>query len=102
MLEDKDEEIKRTRREASEEVRTLEEAWRIEPADLSLDAFVAAGGEGRVYSGRWRGHIKCAIKMMLRDANRKEEWGFSNAEVKAMQRLRGSRLVVFPSPVYFR
>ena len=32
---------------------------------------------------------------MLRDPKREEDWGFSNAEVKAMQRLRGSRLLHF-------
>ena len=78
-----------------QEVRTLQEAWRIAPADLHLEAFVAAGGEGRVYRGRWRRTIEVAIKLMRRDPNREEDWGFSNAEVKAMQRLRGSRLLHF-------
>ena len=77
------------------EVEVLQEAWRIETSDLSLDAFVARGGEGFVYRGRWRGQFDVAVKLIERDSERPNEWGFSNAEVKAMQRLRGSRLVHF-------
>ena len=86
LLEGKEQEIERTRAEHTQEVRTLQEAWRIEPAALQLEAFVAAGGEGRVYRGRWRRTIEVAIKLMRRDPEREEDWGFSNAEVKAMQR----------------
>ena len=82
-------------RHQTEEVSALQEAWRIDPATLQIDAFVAAGGEGRVYRGTWRSQFEVAVKMMKRDANAPEEWGFSNSEVKTMQRLRGSRLVHF-------
>ena len=95
LLEDKEQEFNKTVEAAQRDVRTLQEAWRIHPSDLTLDAFVAAGGEGRVYRATWRGHIECAMKLMRRDPDREAEWGFSNAEVKAMQRLRGSRLVHF-------
>ena len=78
-----------------QEVVTLQEAWRISVDDLRLDAFVAAGSEGRVYRGKWRGQFDVAIKMIARDITRPDTHGFSNAEVKAMQRLRGSRLVHF-------
>ena len=91
MLEGQQQEIERTRGD----VHTLQEAWRIEPADLRLEAFVAAGGEGRVYRGTWRGQFEVAVKMMRRVRGQEEDWGFSNAEVRAMQRLRGSRLVHF-------
>ena len=74
------------------EVETLQEAWRIEPKDLAIHSFIAEGGEGRVYRGRWRGQFEVAIKMMRRSPHHPEDWGFSNAEVNAMQRLRASQL----------
>ena len=79
----------------AEEVTVLQEAWRIDPAHLELNRFVAAGGEGRVYRGTWRRQFEVAVKMMLRDKDLPESWGFSNTEVKTMQRLRGSHLVHF-------
>ena len=63
LLEGKEEEIERTRGD----VRSLQEAWRIDPAHLSLNKFVAAGGEGRVYRGTWRRQFEVAVKMMKRD-----------------------------------
>ena len=91
LLEDKDRKIQFKERE----VGILQESWRIHPRDLRLDEFLAEGGEGRVYRGRWRGNIQVAIKLMLRDPKRPNDHGFSNKELKAMQRLRGSHLVHF-------
>lgn len=48
-----------------------------------------------MFKGLWRGQMPAAIKMILRHPDREEDWGFSNAEIKAMQRLRGSRLIRF-------
>ena len=77
------------------EIGMMQEAWRIDPANLVVLDFVAVGGQGRVYRGLWRGKIDCAIKVFPRIADDRASWGFSNAEVRAMQRVRGSRLVHF-------
>ena len=77
------------------EVDSLREAWRIDPSELKLEKFLAAGGEGRVYKGTWRRGIKVAIKLMPRDPDSPQNHGFSNREIQAMQRLRGTRLVHF-------
>ena len=76
-----------------DEVDRLQEAWRIDPAELRIVGFVAQGGEGRVYRGIWRSQFDVAVKALLRDPDIPEDHGFSNSEVKAMQRLRGSRPV---------
>ena len=87
--------LRRRLSSAEADVRTLQEAWSIAPHDLQLRAFVAQGAEGKVYRAVWRRSIEVAVKFILRDPQDKTRWGFSNAEVKAMQRLRGSRLLHF-------
>ena len=81
-------------RRKGHEVLTLQESWRIEPCELTLEAFIAQGGEGRVHRGRWR-NLPVVIKSIKRNPSKPEEHGFSNAEVYAMVRLRGRRLVHF-------
>ena len=80
--------------DAEKELDNLQEGWRIDVSELKLLAFVASGTEGRVFRGTLRGH-EVAVKMIQRDPEHPELHGFSNAEVKAMQRLRGTRLVFF-------
>ena len=77
-----------------EEVAILQEATRIEAGEIILLEFIAAGSEGRVYKGRWN-KIECAVKMIPRMLDYEDEWGFSNAEIKAMQRIRGNRPSIF-------
>ena len=64
-------------RRKGNEVATLQESWRIDPSQLELDAFIAEGGEGRVFRGRWRKSVDVAIKCIRREPGKEEEHGFS-------------------------
>ena len=85
--------------QAEFDVQMYRERWLIDPSSLVLDDFIVEGGEGKVYSGRWMDvggdEITCAIKLMFRDPMDPSSWAFSKAETKAMQCLRGSRIVQF-------
>ena len=47
------------------------------------------------YRGTFRGALDVAVKTMRVDPDSPDSHGFSNAEVRAMQRIKGDRIVDF-------
>ena len=87
--------LEHDKKKLEDDRKALQEAWRIEPSAIALTKKLGQGGEGAVYAGSWR-EMGIAIKMIRRFPGVNEEnWGFNNAEISAMQRLRGDRIVYF-------